>query len=263
MISLNETDDGRRPLIMVSNDDGVDAPGIKALAQVALRYADVIVVAPDGPNSGKSHSFTVMDELRVRKVTGFSPASCFAVKGTPVDCIKVGFFGLADRRPSLILSGINHGSNTSISVHYSGTLGAAREAAMLRIPAIGFSFANSDEAADLAEPCRVADALIGAFFNGELPKADYLSVNIPRGKVSGIRFGRLAMGRWIEKPTHYQNIFGLDLYWLNGSFENDDLNCGDTDEGIISSGWASVTPLRLDVTDYDALAEAENFKINF
>lgn len=248
---------------MISNDDGVEAPGIKALAQVALRYADVLIVAPDGPYSGKSHSFTVMDELRVRKVSGFGKAVCFAVKGTPVDCVKVGFFALADRKPALILSGINHGSNTSVSVHYSGTLGAAREAAMLRIPAIGFSFANSDEGADLSEPCKVADAIISAFFNKELPMADYLSVNIPRGRVSGIRFSRLAMGRWIEKPTHYQNIFGLDLYWLNGTFENDDNGCEDTDEGLISTGWAAVTPLKLDVTDYDTLAEAEDYKINF
>lgn len=247
---------------MISNDDGVEAPGIKALAEVASRYGDVIVAAPDGPNSGKSHSFTVMDELRVRKVTGFGKAACYAIKGTPVDCIKLGFYGLADRRPSLILSGINHGSNTSISVHYSGTLGAAREAAMLRVPAMGFSFANSHEDADLTEPCRVADALIAAFFNGELPKTDYLSVNIPRGQVKGIKFSRLAMGRWIEKPTHFQNIFGLDLYWLDGHFENDDLGSEDTDEGLIANGWASVTPLRLDVTDYDALDEANDFKIN-
>lgn len=247
---------------MISNDDGVEAPGIKALAEVALRFGDVIVVAPDGPNSGKSHSFTVMDELRVRKVSGFGKAACYAIKGTPVDCIKLGFYGLADRRPSLVLSGINHGSNTSISVHYSGTLGAAREAAMLRVPAMGFSFANSHEDADLTEPCRVADALLSSFFNGELPKADYLSVNIPRGKVEGIKFCRLAMGRWIEKPTHYQNIFGLDLYWLDGKFENDDLGSLDTDEGLISNGWAAVTPLRLDVTDYETLDEARDFKIN-
>ena len=251
-----------KPLIMISNDDGVEAPGIKALAGIACNYGDVLVVAPDGPNSGKSHSFTVMDELRVRAVRNFGLATCFAVQGTPVDCVKVGFFGLAKRRPSLILSGINHGSNTSISVHYSGTLGAAREAAMLKVPAIGFSFANSDEGAELTEPCRVADAIIGAFFAGELPKADYLSVNIPRGRVKGVKFCRLAMGRWIERPTHYQNIFGKDLYWLDGRFENDDIGDKSTDEGLIAEGWAAVTPLRLDVTDYEALNAAADFTIN-
>ncbi len=247
---------------MISNDDGVDANGIKVLSEVALRYADVVIVAPDGPNSGKSHSFTVMDELRVRKVPGFGAATCFAVKGTPVDCVKLGFYGLAPRRPDLILSGINHGSNTSISVHYSGTLGVAREAAMLRVPGIGFSFANSDEKADMTEPSRVADAIISAFFSGELKITDYLSVNIPRGKVAGVRFGRLAMGRWIERPTHYRNIFGNDLYWLDGRFENDDLGDKNTDEGIIADGWASITPLRLDVTDYEALDSSSDFKIN-
>ena len=253
----------RKPLIMISNDDGVDAPGIKALATVAARHGEVIVVAPDGPNSGKSHSFTVMDELRVREVAGYGKASCFAVKGTPVDCVKIGYFGLAKRKPSLFLSGINHGSNTSVSVHYSGTLGAAREAAMLKVPSIGLSFANSHEDADLAEACRVADTLISTFFAGELPDADYMSVNIPRGRVSGIKFGRLASGRWIERPTHYQNIFGNDLYWLDGRFENDDNGDKSTDEGIIGDGWASITPLRLDVTDYEALDAASDFKISF
>ncbi len=248
---------------MISNDDGVAAPGIKVLSDVALRYADVLIVAPDGPNSGKSHSFTVMDELRTREVSGFGKATCFAVKGTPVDCIKLGFYGLAPRKPDLILSGINHGSNTATSVHYSGTLGAVREAAMLRIPGIGFSYANSNEAADMTEAARVVDAVLSSFFSQELPSCDYLSVNIPRGTVKGIKFGRLAMGRWIEKPTHYRNIFGNDIYWLDGKFENDDLGAKDTDEGLISEGWASITPLKLDVTDYDVLDEAANFKINF
>ena len=252
----------QRPLIMISNDDGVAAPGIKVLSDVALKYADVLIVAPDGPNSGKSHSFTVMDELRVREVSGFGKAVCFAVKGTPVDCVKLGFYGLASRKPDLILSGINHGSNTATSVHYSGTLGAAREAAMLRIPGIGFSFANSDESADMTEAARVADAVLSAFFSSELPSCDYMSVNIPRGTVKGVKFGRLAMGRWIEKPTHYRNIFGNDIYWLDGKFENDDLGAKDTDEGLIADGWASITPLKLDVTDYDVLDDAVNFKIN-
>lgn len=255
------TSNDERPLIMISNDDGVEANGIRALAEVALRYGDVIIVAPDGPNSGKSHSFTVMDELRVRRVAGFGSALCYAVKGTPVDCVKLGFYGLTPRKPSLVLSGINHGSNTATSVHYSGTLGAAREAAMLRIPALGFSFANSDENADLTEPCRVADAILSSFFAGQLPTADYLSVNIPKGRVGGIRYGRLAMGRWIEKPTHYQNIFGQDFYWLDGRYENDDAGADDTDEAIIAHGWAVITPLKLDVTDYDALDNANDFKL--
>lgn len=251
-----------RPLIMITNDDGIAAPGIRALADVALRHADVIVVAPDGSYSGKSHSFTVMDELRLRRCPGFGAAVCYAVKGTPVDCVKLGFHGLAPRRPDLILSGINHGSNTAMSVHYSGTLGAVREAAMIGVPGIGFSFANGDEGADLAEPARVADAVIAAFFKGELAASNFLSVNIPRGTVRGVRMSRMAMGRWVERPTHFQAPTGQDLYWLDGHFDNFDKNADDTDEAAIAQGWASVTPLKLDATDYDALAASDGFRIN-
>lgn len=254
--------DTERPLLMITNDDGVDAPGIRVLAEVALRYADVVVVAPDGGNSGKSHAFTVMDELRVRKCAGFGMATCYAVKGTPVDCAKLGFYGLMPRRPAAILSGINHGSNTSISVHYSGTLGAAREAALMGVPGIGFSFANCDESADMTEAARVADAVLDAFFQGRLPKSNFLSVNIPRGTVKGLRMARMSMGRWIEKPIHYRSPMGHEMYWLDGSFEDYDKGKNDTDEAAIAQGWASITPFMIDVTDYDVLNENIDFHIN-
>lgn len=254
--------DTEKPLLMITNDDGVAAPGIKVLTNVALRYADVVVVVPDGSNSGKSHSFTVMDELRVRKCTGFGKATCYAVKGTPVDCAKLGFYGLVPRRPAAVLSGINHGSNTAISVHYSGTLGAAREAAMMGVPGIGFSFANSDENADMTEAARVADAVIDAFFRGQLPKSNFLSVNIPRGDVKGIRMTRMAMGRWVEKPIHFRSPVGQDLYWLDGSFHDFDKDANDTDEAAIAQGWAAITPFMIDVTDYDVLESDPDFHIN-
>lgn len=252
--------ENEKPLIMITNDDGVAAPGIKALADVALRYADVVIVAPDGSNSGKSHSFTVCDELRTRRCAGFGKATCYAVKGTPVDCVKLGFYGLVPRKPVLILSGINHGSNIGVSVHYSGTLGAAREAAMVGVPGIGFSFANSDESADVAEAARVADAVIDAFFHDQLPKSNFLSVNIPRGTVHGIRIARMAMGHWVERPTHYHSPVGQDIYWLDGTFVGEKAN--DTDDAVIASGWASITPLMLDVTDYSVFNSDPDFHIN-
>ncbi len=247
---------------MITNDDGVMAPGIRVLSEVALRYGDVVIVAPDGSNSGKSHSFTVCDELRIRRCAGFGRAVCYAVKGTPVDCVKLGYHGLVDRRPSVILSGINHGSNTSISVHYSGTLGAAREAAMVGVVGIGFSYANNDEGADLEEASRVADAVVGAYFEGRLPKSSFLSVNIPRGRVQGVRIARMAMGKWVERPIHYRSPMGQEMYWLDGSFDNYDKDAEDTDEAMIARGWASITPFRLDVTDYDVIGSEPDFHIN-
>ncbi len=252
-----------RPLILISNDDGVSSRGIKALADVALKYADVVVVAPDGPYSGKSHSFTVMDELRVRKATIFGRAEAYAVKGTPVDCIKLGVFGLVPRRPSLVLSGINHGSNTSISVHYSGTLGAAKEAALIGIPAIALSLADNNDNADLTEACRVADGLIAAFFQKQLPDALLFNVNIPRGRVSGVRLARMAMGHWIERPQHFSTPYKQDLYWLVGHFEDAEPHATDTDEALISQGFAALTPIKIDVTDYDVIHNNEAFSLNF
>lgn len=254
--------EGLRPLIMITNDDGVAAPGIRVLADVAMRYADVLIVAPDGSYSGKSHSFTVMDELRVRRCHGFGKALCYAVKGTPVDCVKLGYYGLAPRRPELVLSGINHGSNTAISVHYSGTLGAAREAALIGAVGIGFSYADADEAADMTEAARVADAVLDAYFRQQLPRSNFLSVNIPRGKVQGLRMARMAMGRWVEKPIHYTSPMGHELYWLDGSFDDRDKGRPETDEGAIAQGWASITPLMVDVTDYDTLERDSDFHIN-
>lgn len=250
-----------RPLILVTNDDGVSAAGIRALAEVAGRHADVVVVAPDGSYSGKSHSFTVMDELRVRQCPGFGRAKCYAVVGTPVDCVKLGFYGLVPRKPDLLLSGINHGSNTSISVHYSGTVGAAREGALVGVPAIGLSLADSSESADFAEAVRVADTIIGKFFEGTLPQAQYYNVNIPRGSVQGIRMARMAMGKWVEKPIHFTTPFGQELYWLDGHFKDDAPDAPDTDESLMRKGYATMTPLMLDVTDYAVMDDNEDFNI--
>lgn len=259
----DEMENEVRPLIMVTNDDGIRASGIKALAFVAERYADVVVVAPDGSYSGKSHSFTVMDELRTRKAMGFGHIEAYAVKGTPVDCVKLGVYGLVPRTPDLVLSGINHGSNTSISVHYSGTMGAAREAALIGIPSIAFSLANYSEDADFEEAQKVVDAVLSKFFDGQLPQAETYNVNIPYGKVNGVRLARMAMGRWIERPIKQTSPFGQDIYWLDGHFEDDEPEAADTDEAMVARGYAAMTPLLLDVTDYGTLEHANDFSINF
>lgn len=239
-------------MIFLTNDDGVTSPGLRALAEVAVAYDEVVVVAPDGPYSGKSHSFTVCDELRVRRCGGFAAGvRSWAVRGTPVDCVKLGIFGFCGERPRLLLSGINLGSNTSISVHYSGTVGAAREGALIGVQSLAVSLADDSPGADFGEAQRVVDGLIRRALEGELT-SKLLNVNVPAGRVEDIRPARLAPGRWIERPEHLRSPYGQDLYWLTGHFENDAPDDATTDEWLIHHHVAAITPLLIDVADYKA-----------
>ena len=251
-----------RPLILITNDDGVSSRGIAALAEVAAERADVIVVAPDGAYSGKSHSITVMDELRTRRAECGGVSECYAVKGTPVDCVKLGYYGLAKRRPTLLLSGINHGSNTSVSVHYSGTAGAAREGALLGVTSCAISLADYSPEADMEAAKRVAGAIIDKLLDPSvrLKAGLMLNVNIPAGEVKGIRCAAMAMGRWVETPYHHTTVFGEELYWLDGKFE--EIASGDTmtDEKLIQRGYAALTPILVDVTDRGAMEECKIFE---
>ena len=252
-----------KPLILISNDDGVSAKGIHALAEVASRFADVVVAAPDGSYSGKSHAITVLDELRVRRVDDFSGAlAAYAIKGTPVDCVKLAFHGLVPRRPDLIISGINHGSNASVSVHYSGTIGAAREGALLGITSCGFSLDSYDDDADFSQAQVVADRVISALLSGELASARFYNVNVPLGVVRGARLCRMALAHWVERPIRFSPPFGPDdIYWLDGSFVNDNPDDSDTDVALLANGFATITPLLLDATDYEALAGSSVFNL--
>lgn len=244
-----------KPLILISNDDGIQAPGIHALASVAARYADVIVVAPDRGYSGQSHSFTVDAPLRVRdydmKIDG---VTAFMVGGSPVDCIKLGVHGLVPRRPQLILSGINHGSNTSSSVHYSGTLGACREAALLGIMGIGFSIDDEDVDADMTDACNVASKIIEWALSAPQKTGVFYGVNIPSGcKPLGIKPVRLAAGHWHEDYHMSRDPWNSRYYWLVGTFVDDAPGATDTDVYWLRKGYATICPCRLDVTDYDEL----------
>jgi 5'-nucleotidase len=245
-----------KPLILVTNDDGIVAPGIRALVEIASELGEVVVVAPDSPQSGKGHAITIHDPLRLKKVNVFAGIEAWECSGTPVDCVKLAkHVVLKDRDIALCVSGINHGSNASINIIYSGTLSAAMEAALEGIKSIGFSLDHFSFDADFS-PARpwvrkvMRYALEQGFETGNL-----LNVNIPRlpaEQIKGLRVCRQADARWIEKFVEGRDPSGQPYYWLSGEFVNSD-HGDDTDVWALQNGYISVVPSHHDLTNYPAM----------
>ncbi|MBU6340092.1 MAG: 5'/3'-nucleotidase SurE [Bacteroidetes bacterium] len=245
-----------KPLILVTNDDGIVAPGIRALVEVAMEFGEVVVVAPDAPQSGKGHAITIHDPLRLNKVRVFSGIEAYECSGTPVDCVKLAkHVVLKDRNISLCLSGINHGSNASINIIYSGTLSAAMEASLENIPSIGFSLLDYSFDADFEPTQFWARKIIQYALDHPFPHGNLLNVNIPKLKleqIKGFRMCRQAEARWIENFVEGRDPSGQPYYWLSGEFINQDL-AEDTDVWALEHGYISVVPSMHDLTNYKAL----------
>lgn len=242
---------------MITNDDGIDARGIHVLTKIASEYADVVVCAPNKGYSGQSHSITVMAPLTVAERTIDGAHKAYAVGGSPVDCIKLGYHALVDRKPVLVLSGINHGSNASASVHYSGTLGGAREAAMLGVRGLGFSLCDYSKDADFGAVEPIIKRVIEAALKMTDDEGTYYNVNIPCGEVKGLKVCRVANGMWREDPTEFTDPYGQKYYWLEGTFCNVDNGPQDTDDYWLSQGYATISPCQLEVTNFDRMAQLE------
>jgi 5'-nucleotidase len=242
------------PLILITNDDSIDAPGIHALIDYVKDMGQVVAVAPSDPHSGQSSAISVNRALNITKHPDYNGAQMYAVNGTPVDCIKLAMHALIDRRPDLILSGINHGSNSGNSIIYSGTMGAVLEGCMLGIPSIGYSFHSHDWKFNI-EACRevVTEITSRVIANG-LPKDICLNVNIPKcEKVNGLKVVRAARGYWTEEYADYLDPHGNPFYWLTGRFFNEEPDNPDTDLYWTDRGYASVVPCRPDQSANDAI----------
>lgn len=245
-----------KPLILVINDDGITAPGIRNLIEVANSVGDVVVVAPDGPQSGMGHAITLNNALRADRIhIDQGPQKEYAVSGTPVDCVKLAVNVLMDKKPDLIISGINHGSNSSINVIYSGTMSAAVEGALECIPAIGFSLLDHSWEADF-DPCKPhIKKVIETVLENGLPEYTCLNVNIPKanGKpYKGVKVCRQARANWIEEYDQRKDPRGRDYYWLTGTFENYD-HGNDTDEWALANHFISIVPVTTDFTAHHAI----------
>ncbi len=245
-----------RPLIMIINDDSVEAPGIHHLAECVADVADVYIVAPRNPHSGQSAALTVGAPLRIAELAGRDGLRVFTVNGTPVDCVKLGLHAIVPRRPDLVLSGINHGSNSGTAITYSGTMGAVLEACMVGIPAVGFSLLHHSMKADFTLSTQWVRRIILDVLEKGLPEGICLNVNIP-AKVApeGIRVCRAAKGHWSEEYKRYLDPSGNPFYWLTGRFVNGEPEADDTDEYWLNRRYISVVPVTPDQSYTPAVKE--------
>lgn len=253
----------KKPLILVTNDDGVTAPGIRALVEVALTLGDVLVVAPDSPQSGMGHAITIHDPIRLHPTRAFEGLDAYECSGTPVDCVKLAAKVLLQgRKPDLCVSGINHGSNASINIIYSGTLSAAMEASLEGIPSIGFSLLDYSYQADFESVKPFAEKIMRYVLEQGMEHGSLLNVNFPRlpfEDIQGIKICRQAEARWIEEFVEATDPRGQKYYWLTGRFENNDLTPG-TDLWALEHGFVSVVPSMHDLTNYKALDTMRNLE---
>lgn len=247
----------KKPLILVTNDDGIIAPGIKALVEVAKEFGEVVVVAPDSPQSGKGHAITLEQPLRMRKVRMFDNVESYECDGTPADCVKLAKnVLLKDRTIDLCVSGINHGSNASINILYSGTMSAAMEASLENIDSVGFSLMDFTFTADFTGAQKVARSIIGNILSKGLKGTKLLNVNIPKlpaEEIKGIKVCTQASGMWIEDFKKGEDPRGEEYYWLSGKFVVDEEH-KDTDIYWLNQGYASVVPSQHDLTHYESIS---------
>lgn len=252
----------KRPLILVTNDDGITAPGIRCLIRVMNEIGEVVVVAPDSPQSGMGHAVTLNSTLHCEPIhidNGIQRE--YTCSGTPVDCVKIARHEVLKRTPDLCVSGINHGSNSSINVIYSGTMSAAVEAGIEGIPAIGFSLLDYSWEADFEEARDFVKKITLNVLKNGLPKGVVLNVNIPKLKkdeIKGIRICRQAQARWQEKFDRRISPQGRTYYWMTGKFINEDVG-EDTDEWALANGYVSVVPIRFDMTAYNVIEELDKW----
>lgn len=247
-----------KPLILVTNDDGISAKGIQALVQVMSEIGNVIIVAPDKPQSAMGHAITINNVLHLNKISAENdPITSYSCSGTPVDCVKIAVHEILKQKPDLCVSGINHGSNSSINVIYSGTMSAAVEAGIEGIPAIGFSYLDYDWNANFEEIKSFVKKIALEVLKNKLPNGVVLNVNLPKLKeheIKGIKICRQAKAVWEEKFDKRQSPFGKDYYWLSGEFVNHDKG-EDTDEWALSNGYISVVPVQFDMTAHHTIQE--------
>lgn len=246
----------QKPLIFVTNDDGISSPGILFLVSIAKQFGDVVVIAPDKPQSGMGHAITINSTLRINKTNYHNVMIEYSCSGTPVDCVKMAVNKILPRKADLILSGINHGSNSSINVIYSGTMSAAIEGALENAPSIGFSLSDYGIDADFSQAKKEVEKIISETLKHKLPKGVCLNVNIPKLKsdeLRGIMVCRQATANWVEEFEERHDPYGRPYYWLTGKFVNFEPEATDTDEWALANGYISVVPTQCDLTAHKNL----------
>lgn len=253
-----------RPLILVCNDDGITAPGIRCLIKIMNELGEVVVVAPDGPQSGKGHAITIEGIIRCDEIKiDDGPQKEYSVSGTPVDCVKLAVNVVLDRKPDLVVSGINHGSNSSINVIYSGTMSAAVEGSLEGIPSIGFSLLDYSWDADFESAAGHIKSIAQSVMKNGLPHGVCLNVNIPKftgEDYRGIKICRQARANWEEEFDARVDPRRRNYYWLTGKFVNYDSGT-DTDEWALANYYISVVPVNSDITAHAMITPLTNWSL--
>ena len=253
-----------KPLILVTNDDGITAPGLRNLIEVMNEIGEVVVVAPDSPQSGMGHAITINSTLYCDKIkVTDGPQVEYSCSGTPADCVKLAINELLDKKPDLCVSGINHGSNSSINVIYSGTMSAAIEAGIEGVPAIGFSLLDFKWNANFRPLKEYIKKISLEALKKGIPKDVVLNVNFPllkNGKIKGMKICRQARAYWVEEFDKRTNPMGREYYWLTGTFINEDKG-EDTDEWALNKGYVSIVPTQFDLTAHHSLQQLNTWNL--
>jgi len=255
----------RKLVILVTNDDGIKAKGIHSLIEMVKSFGRIVVVAPEEANSGMSHAITIKEPLRLRNHKRTDEVEFYSVNGTPVDCVKLAMNQILRKKPDLIVSGINHGSNASVSVFYSGTMAAAIEGCFYGIPSIGFSLLDYLPEADFTGAIKYGKAIVQNVLEHGLEVGTCLNVNfpaIPEDKIKGVKLCRQNKGTWREEFEKRVDPRGHEYFWLTGYFHNEEPNSTDTDEYFLSKNYATIVPVSVDLTNYRELERMKSMEFN-
>jgi 5'-nucleotidase len=253
----------QKPTILVVNDDGITAPGIKALMETMQEIGKVVVVAPDSPQSGMGHAITIGKPLRLDQVDLYEGFETYRCSGTPVDCVKLAVnIIFKGKKPNLCVSGINHGLNNSINILYSGTMSAAVEGAIESIPSIGFSLDDYTLQADFSHCLKYVKEIALQVLEHPMPTATLLNVNFPKGgDLKGIKVCRQAQAKWAEEFDKRTDPHGRPYYWLTGEFQLNDQG-EDTDVWALQHNYVSVVPVQFDMTSHHTIPVLNSWKFN-
>lgn len=250
----------KKPLILISNDDGYKAKGINSLIKMVRELGDVLVCAPDGARSGMACAFSANTPLTLTRRHSEQGLEVWSCNGTPVDCVKMALAELCrDRRPDLVLGGINHGDNGTVNTHYSGTMGVVMEGCMKYIPSVAFSICDYNADADFEPLTSYVKQFTQHVLSHGLPRGVCLNINFPvLPAFKGVKVCRMAFGSWGNEVSKCHHPRGYDYWWMVGQYTNDEPEAEDTDNWAVTHGYVSITPTRMDVTAYEAM---EEFKV--
>lgn len=253
----------QKPLILITNDDSISAKGIAQLVKSMEPLGDLVIVAPDKPQSGMGHAITIHDPLRLKKSNQFPGLDAYTCTGTPVDCVKLAIYEIIKKRPTLLVSGINHGSNAATNVLYSGTMSAAVEGAIESIPSIGFSLLDHNSDADFEAAGHYAAIIAKNVLENDLQAGVCLNVNIPKGKLDelkGIKICRQGKAFWEDSFDKRSDPFGGEYFWLTGKFTKTDKG-EDTDIWALENNYVSIVPTQFDMTAHHLISSLNEWDL--